>query len=261
MKVNKTDILNTIILIVGFSSCQKVIDLKLNSSSSQIVIQGNVYDQAGPYTVKISQSVNFDESSVYPPVTGAVVAINDDNGNSEVLTESPSGTYTTSNMQGLPGHTYTLNVTANGKTYTASSTMPFAVNIDSVYTEKSRFGNEKLVTLQFTDPAGIANYYRLIQIINGVQQKKFDVTNDALNEGETLSYSFTQQGNDSKLESGDEITIWLESIDKSVYEYFRTAGREGGQSASPSNPTSNINNGALGYFNACSVRKKLIIVP
>ena len=53
-----------------FFSCQKVIQLELNTSSSQIVIQGNVYDQACPDTVKISKSVNFDQSNVYPAVTG-----------------------------------------------------------------------------------------------------------------------------------------------------------------------------------------------
>jgi len=68
------------------------------------------------------------------------------------------------------------------------------------------------------------------------------------------------QYNDNKLEAGDEVTIWLESVDKYVYEYFRTESSEGWQSASPANPTSNISNGALGYFNACSVRTISIIV-
>jgi hypothetical protein len=48
----------------------------------------------------------------------------------------------------------------------------------------------------------------------------------------------------------------LQSIDKGVYDYFRTAGNDGNQSASPSNPISNIDNEALGYFNACAVTKK-----
>ena len=57
------------------------------------------------------------------------------------------------------------------------------------------------------------------------------------------------------LKKGDIVTVWLESVDKGVYDYFRTAGREDGQSASPSNPVSNISNGALGYFSASAVRK------
>lgn len=261
MKKSKTIIFIAIILSLCFSSCQKVIDLELNTSSSQIVIQGNIYDQTGPYTVKISKSVNFDEPNVYPAVTGAMVVISDNVGNSDTLTEASSGIYITSVLQGVPGRTYTLTVKADGQTYTASSTLPDAVEIDSIYTEKSRFGNEEQITIDFTDPANIDNYYRLIEFVNSTQQDQLYATSDKLYEGKKISYSFMSQDNDNKLETGDKVTIWLECVDKFAYEYFRTAGREGGQSASPANPTSNISNGALGYFNACSVRKISIVVP
>jgi hypothetical protein len=61
------------------------------------------------------------------------------------------------------------------------------------------------------------------------------------------------------LKKGDTVTVWLETIDKGVFDYFRTAGSESGRNASPANPVSNISNGALGYFNASSVRKGSII--
>jgi hypothetical protein len=251
--------ITVIVLFCLLSSCEKVIDLHLDTSSSQVVIQGNVYDQPGPYTVKISKSVNFDESNVYPVVTGATVVISDNAGNSDTLTEASSGIYITSALQGVPGRTYTLTVKTDGQTYTASSTLPNAVEMDSIYMEKSRFGNEKQITIDFTDPANIDNYYRLIEFVNNTQQDQFYAASDKLYQGEEISYSFMSQDNDNKLETGDKVTIWLECVDKFVYEYFRTAGREGGQSASPANPTSNVSNGALGYFNACSVRTISII--
>jgi hypothetical protein len=65
---------------------------------------------------------------------------------------------------------------------------------------------------------------------------------------------------DTKIERGDLVTVWLESIDKNVYDYFRTAGQDGSQSATPSNPISNISPSVLGYFNACSVTKKTFTV-
>jgi hypothetical protein len=260
MKLLINKAIAAIVIIIVFSSCQKVINLDLNSASPQIVIEGNVYDQTGPYLVKISQTVNFDESNVYPPVTGATVEISDNAGNSEVLTESSSGTYITSALQGITGRTYTLSVTSKGKTYTATSTIPNPVNIDSIYLEKSMFGNEKFVSVNFNDPANINNYYHLVEFINNKRQTGFNVTDDNLNQGETISYSFITAGNDSKLGTGDTVTVWLETIDKGVYEYFRTAGRDDGQSSSPSNPTPNISNGALGYFNACSLRTISIIV-
>lgn len=248
----------SVVALLGlFTSCTKVIELKLHTSPTQIVIQGNIYDQAGFYVVKISNSVRFSDPNVYPAVTSANVTISDNVGHAEILTESPSGTYTTSSIQGVPGRTYTLTVIANSKTYTAISTMPFPVNIDSLYTKESPFGNKKLLTAKFLDPAGIDNYYRLIEFINDEEQTGFHVTSDRLYQGKEMNFSFMSRGSDSRtLLKGDNVTIWLESIDKGIYEYFRTAGRDGGQSSSPANPTSNINNGALGYFNACSLTKK-----
>src|ERR1035437_4626933 len=99
-----------------FSSCQKVIQLKLSTSPSLIVIQGNVYDQPGPYTINITKSVSFDQSNVYPTVTDAAVTISDNVGNTEVLKETAPGNYSTSALQGVPGRTYNLSVTINGQT-------------------------------------------------------------------------------------------------------------------------------------------------
>jgi hypothetical protein len=238
-------------------SCQKVIDLKLNTSSSQMVIEGNVFDQFSPDTVRISKSVNFDSTNVFPPVSGATVIINDNAGNSETLTEIYPGTYITSSLQGVPGRTYTLSVQTGGKTYTANSTMPPAVAIDSVYLGKSLVTNRQ-VNIEFGDPANIANYYRLLEFVNNTQVENFFVTSDKLNDGKMITYSIWNDNN--RLKSGRIVTIWLECIDESVYDYFRTASLNGEQTISPSNPLSNISNGALGYFNACSVRGKSIIV-
>lgn len=52
-----------------FASCEKEIDLDLNSSSPQIVIEGNISDAPGPYIVKLSKTVNYSELNNYLPVT------------------------------------------------------------------------------------------------------------------------------------------------------------------------------------------------
>jgi hypothetical protein len=247
-------------MIIVSPSCQKVIDIDLNTASPQIVIEGNVYDQPGPYLIKISQTVNFDEPNVYPPVSDALVKISDNNGNSEILTELSPGTYYTSALQGVAGRTYTLSVTYKTITYVATSTIPNPVYLDTIYFGAGRFGNQKIVSVNFNDPIDFDNYYRLIESINNVRQTGFNVTNDNLNQGKPISYSFMAQGNVNQLEIGDTISVWLESIDKGVYEYFRTASQYSEQSSTPSNPVSNISNGALGYFNACSVHTKSLIV-
>jgi hypothetical protein len=255
--INK--ILGGLIVLVFFSSCERVIDLKLNTSGSQIVIQGDVYDQPGPYTVKITRTVDFDESTIVPPVTGAEVEISDNTGNTEVLTETSSGIYLTSVLQGVPGRTYTLSIKADGKKYTARSSMPSAVDIDSLFCQKSYFGNFLQLYVEFRDQAGKENYYHLIQDINGVAQDVMGFTSDDFNDGQTIKFPLMSMDEESLLNAGDTTTVWLESIDKGVYEYYRTIDRYSGQYTTPSNPVSNISDGALGYFKACSIRKKTII--
>ena len=242
-------------------SCKKVVHLELNTSSSSIVIQGNIYDHAGPFVVKISRSVNFYDPSTYPAVTGAKVIISDNLGHIDQLTERLPGIYVTSILLGIPHTTYNLKANIDGQTYSASSTMPEAVDISAITFQKSLFGKDIYPGINFADPPNISNYYRIIYAVNDVPYPDINVTDDKLSEGKTIAYVIRPADTDVKLKSGDNVTMLLESVDEGVYEYFRTAGREGGQSASPANPTSNISNGALGYFNACSVRVHSAIVP
>jgi hypothetical protein len=262
MKIYRSGLFILTALSLMCSSCEKVVQLDLSESSPQIVIEGVIYDQPGPYEVKISKSVGINEGTdIYQTITGASVVISDNVGNSDTLKESSSGSYITSTIEGVPGRTYFLKVITGGITYTASSTMPYPVGIGSMYFEKGIWGNDIQLEVKYQDPADTINYYRMVEFINSELQERFDVISDKLNEGEEISYSFMAQENDKKFESGDIVTIWLESIDKSVYEYFREAGSDDGESASPANPTSNFNNDALGYFNACTVSKKSITVP
>ena len=253
-------VISLFVLSICFVSCQKVIDLKLQSTTSKIVIQGNINNLSGPYIIKISKTVDFDQSGVdYPAVSNAIVEISDNKGNSEMLIESTTaGIYKTSILQGVPGNTYILKVTIDNKVYTAISTMPYPINIDTITFQDGMFGKTKQSIICFNDPPIIKNYYRIIQKINGIQNEDFEIINDDLYNGNLIRYSSMSQ-----IKSGDSVLVYLQSIDENVYEYFRTAssGSKGNQSAAPSNPISNINNEALGYFNAYSLQEKAIIVP
>lgn len=244
-----------LILILSLFSCEKVIHLDLKNSPQKIVIQGNIYDQSGPFTVHISNSAYFDASNNYPPVTGANVVITDNVNQTEQLTESISGTYVTTKLRGIPGRTYSLSVKNGFDTYLANSTMPYAVSMDSIYFANSPFSGEKATMIRFRDPPFTTNFYRMVYFVNNIRQKQFYVINDEFLQGTTITYSLQARNSDLKLAKNDLVTVWLESIDRGVYEYFRTAGNDDGNSASPANPVSNISNGALGYFNASTVRK------
>lgn len=257
-----------IILIISVSwictSCRKVIDLDLNSSNPEIVIEGNVSNGPGPYVVQLTKTINFDETNNFPPVNGAVVTIRDNIGNTDILTEGPTGVYKTTSLTGVPGRNYFLEVNAAGKLYQSSSTMFTPVTIDELTVDSFTFGAvaNKYINVKFRDPEGVKNFYRIIEIINGDTLDIINVGSDRFSDGlEIVAAVFSDE--DPKLKSGDEVEILLMSIDENVYNYLNELSdvlNGGGQSAAPANPTSNISNNALGYFSAHSISSSTIIV-
>jgi uncharacterized protein DUF4249 len=251
-----------IITVVLFYSCTKVIPVNLNDAAPQIVIVGNVTDSAGPYTVQLSKTVNFSDPNIFPAVSGALVSITDGTTTlTDTLTETTPGTYITHTMQGVPGHTYNLYVSAAGKTYTASSTMPVPVPLDSVtFIHQTNFGKTSIfAVVNFQDPANVANYYNFIPYINGVQfTKTLYAYDDGFVNGKYNSQELFMDSTYIKI--GDTIAIEMDCIDKPVYNYFNTlknaTNGNNFQSTSPANPTSNISNNALGYFSAEAISKK-----
>lgn len=248
----------SIITITTFTACDKVIDLKLNTSPVQIVIQGNLYDRVGMTEVSITESKDFDDDGEYDIVSDAVVVISDNFGNIDTLKYQLSGTYASKRLRGVEGRTYTLSVQRGGKEYKASSTIYNPVTIDSLYIEKSGFGDQSFVSVDFTDSKSRGNYYRLVQFVNSKQLSGFNVTSNFLKIEDELTYTFYSNNRDDVMKAGDELVVWVETIDQGVYDYFRTAGNFGNPTVTPTNPLTNFSNGALGYFNACAIQQKTI---
>lgn len=120
-------IIISLIAITVLASCQKVISLDLNSASPQLVVEANITDRPGPYYVKLSRTVNFENITSIPGVTGATVEISDSSGNSETLTDLGGGKYKTSLIQGTSGQSYKLTIKTDGQVYESYSTMPYIV--------------------------------------------------------------------------------------------------------------------------------------
>jgi len=236
-----------------FTSCTKVIDANLDESPSLLIIEGGVPDSAKPW-VRITRMVDVERDNNFPGVTGAVVTITDNAGNSTQLLQSAQGTYFGSTIIGVPGRTYTLKVELDGKVYTSASTMPVKVFIDSLTVDDFGFGgpaNENLLpVLNYTDPAGLGNNYRAVLWHNDTLRTDIFIEDDKYADGNSREALLFSQ--DYRLKKGDRFVIELQCIDKAVYDYFTVLLEVDGSSglASPANPSSNITGGALGYFSA-----------
>jgi hypothetical protein len=258
-----------LLCLVGMS-CQKIVTLKLATTAPQLVIQGDVNDGPQPYFVTLGQSVDFYASNNYPPVSGAKVVITDVTaGVSDTLTETPTaGTYQTSILQGMNGHTYNLNVLSGGATYTATSTIPSTfVVLDSVtFVVTGRRGKGQNISPvpNFQDPDTGSHYYQFVLYGNGVQVPKTYVFSDRLSQGRYIHEPLNTDTSD--VQSGEELRVDLYCIDSDVYTYLNeltSITNIGAQSenAAPANPTSNITGGCLGYFSAHTVSEKVVLVP
>jgi len=248
-------------LAIGLYACKKTVHLNLDNAAPQIVIQGEVTDDTtGSYTVRIFRTVSFYAENSFPAVSGASIRISDNEGHVDSLMETTPGVYVTQSLKGKAGNTYTLSVLAQDTLYTAVSTMPQPVKLDSLtFNHRTGFGKNTIYAVpNFQDPAGIANYYQFVEYLNGVLlNKDIFVFDDRLSDGRYITRSLR---NDSAyLKSGDWLEVKMYCIDEPVFDYFNeldqsSSGGTFNTTASPTNPISNISNGALGYFSAHTIR-------
>lgn len=251
--------------ILLLTSCEKVIDVNLNSASPKYVIEGVVADGSGPHFVRITQTKNFDENNDFEGVSPAVVTLADDAGNTETLAYAGKGIYQTSALVGTPGRTYYLTVQAGGETFRAHSAMPEPVSFDSIYVEEfTTFGNPvRMPYVLYTDAPGIKNFYRHVLFVNKVKVKSIYISTDARTDGYQVERALPLFDRDEEkdLKRGDTIRVEMQSIGKEAYDYFFSLDQTISQSAAtPANPVSNISGGALGYFSAQGVRTTAIVL-
>ncbi|MFA6945972.1 MAG: DUF4249 domain-containing protein [Pedobacter sp.] len=249
--------------LVLFSSCEKVIDLELKNAEPLIVIEGTISNQSENHFVRISKTIPFDKPGTFNGFKGAQVTLTSSAGLLQPFTEISDGVYRSLRFRGTPGITYTLEVLAEGKIYTAKSTMPYPVSPDSIgFKTLSFFGNSNIYpTIYYRDPPRIQNQYRYILKINGKLQGDV-VFEDRFNDGNSVSDVVIYDGEDD-IRPGDIIDIEMQCIDRNVFKYFFSLSQingNGGPPVAPSNPDSNFSNGALGIFNACTKSNKTIIL-
>lgn len=253
--------------ITGFYACVETIDIDLNSAAPRLVVEGIVNNGPGPYYVRLSKTVNFDEPNDFPPVSGALVIISDDAGNADTLTELSSfpGLYESHTLLGTPGRTYYLEITAENQLYTSRSEMPAAIPLDtlSYYSTNSVNGANILVVPVYQDIAGETDYYRFVEYVNGWKRNKIFLKNDNGYDGVINQRPLFAVGN--KIEPGDTVMVEMQHISQDVYAYFHGLSQQGSsslnQSATPSNPPSNIDGeNVIGYFSAFSVDYCTVIV-
>ena len=256
-----------IFALLALLSCEKVLDIPLEDSKEAIVIEATMTNTSVPFMVKVSKTTPYFSEQADNPVSGAIVSVKTEKGKIKYFSEVSPGIYTYDKAVAFPGVLYIVSVEYEGITYTARSFMPEPVSIGELgFTYFNGYGILKSgykVTTFISDPANVDNYYRIKFYSNGQPTSAVG--------GETLYTDKQFNGNGVGLgqrwvvfNATDTLTVELQTIDKSAYDYFSTlesiTGLDIMQTVAPANPISNFNNGALGYFSAYSLDLRTVVI-
>jgi hypothetical protein len=142
-------------------SCISPYKPNISKYENVFVVDGELTNLDGPYTVTLSRSYEFDESSG-DAVTGALVKIIDNTGLEVELQEASDGVYTTvdSTFQGVIGNSYKLHIEVDDEVYESDfETLREPIEIDSIYWEYDSDKDGIQLLLDTHDPNNSTHYY------------------------------------------------------------------------------------------------------
>lgn len=250
--------------LLSLMSCEKVIQVDLNNSNPQYVIEAILQAGANDFNVKITQTTSFFDPKTPQRIENAVVKLIVEN-QEHLLIYVGEGNYELANFTAYAEKNYRLSVTVDGKSFNASLQMPKMVPIEGLDFEladgEDGFGYNMKV--HFQDPANEDNYYELnsYQDRFGLEAKFGFITSDFGYDGRLITETL-----EGTYVSGDTVLVELRSVNVGYYDFFETLDNalgdgSGPGGAAPANPTTNWSNGALGYFGCGNSDIQKIVVP
>jgi hypothetical protein len=275
-------------------SCEKNITLDLPVAKSKIVVEGYVYQDTFPYVILTRNAPFFstlDSSALQQYVVRGATVVVSDGITTDTMTEITFGQLTfyvaiNDNLKGHVGRTYTLRVEADGEVVTASTYIPQAVPLDSVWWKvQGEHDSLGFVWAHMTEPDTIGNCYRwfakrINHYSDGVQKdddfvapigstfedkfingKSFDFF---YNRGNEPNSTRDDDNNEEKMffKRGDTIVVRFCTIDRANFQFWRDeetqVSNNGNPFANPAPVSSNIN-GGLGVWGGYSITYDTII--
>jgi hypothetical protein len=277
-------------------SCEKNINFNLKNAPDVLVVDANIENDQFPQVI-LTKSLDF-FSTIDPQmlagsfVHGATVSISDGTlthqlkeyeypvagGYNVYIYRIDSANLSTA-FKGRLNTSYTLKIDAEGKNYSAITTIPpLAKKVDSLFWKPAPFAtdsNDVILFIKATDPPGLGNYVRYFTRKNSDQFFPGDnsVFDDQVIDGATYQLQVdpgVDRNNPVPFDSnyfkkGDTITLKLCNIDKSTYTFWSTwefaYQSIGNPFAQPNKVIGNISNGALGAFYGYGALYKTLVVP
>lgn len=273
------------IALIGFTSCEKEIDVELPTAESQIVVEAYI-NQLNPlfnYVILTRTVDYFNPNLSAIGVSGAQVYITEGQLNGtdtiwdvankkqmvEIAPDSIPGIYFNLGLTGNIGYVYKLEINAEGKYIHGVTTIPQLVTLDSI-TSSFRVNpdNNKdtgyFMTVHFLESTQTGNNYRYMYKIGadtsyfgwGSIDDEYGVFNDDIINGVYRSFTFGR-----RFGFNDTVHFYLNSIDRPAFNFWDSyddARFNGGPFATPVQLKSTVK-GGIGSFTGMAVSYKRII--
>jgi hypothetical protein len=307
-----------LVVLLGLTSCEREIDFDLAASDPKLVVEGIIENGDFPRVVLTNSTGFFDKIDVgsLKFVSGATILVTDLTTGYKIPLQEyafkfPTGTGTDSvsyvayapnfvaqpydSLLGQLEHSYRLDITSNGKSYSAVTKIPNVKGFDSTWLEP--FDNNKpadpakrlRVIYKDPDTAGNCTRYQT-QVLRSTKLDYLDeeylstfgsVFNDNFTNGQRLPFyldlgysrrfSFTDTaqarflGEQQKIFPGDTVNIKWMPIDFNTYRFWETLeysrNSVGNPFAAPTKLQGNLSNGAIGYWGGYGTKIISIIAP
>lgn len=166
--------------IIAFTSCEDVIQVKLDKGDPIITIDAFVNDMRSQQKVRLTYTDSYFSQKTNEPIKGASVKIKDITSGVEfIFTDNNDGNYVynlaNTDTIGKVGHQYELTVLHQGNIYKSTSRMNRTSKVDSLvstYKEGGGLANAKpgykFAFLGFDIPGDTVDYYWIKSYRNGV---------------------------------------------------------------------------------------------
>lgn len=270
-------IILSITIFLGLTSCEDVIDVELESGKTQLVVDAFVNDLPENQKIRLTLSAPYFQNQKTPPALNAVVRLIDNNGkvfNFLDLENNGNYIYERSDLDSfcVVGNSYRLEIEYDGETYFSESRVNPIPEIDSMISKKDKnpFSGELEYKAEYfaTDFRGTRDYYYVRAWYN-------DTLKALGNSDKFQDGAFSGSGADGLVFTlpmrecvnrqgepyfpGDTIRMQLLSVDEGTYLFLNDVFRQlnnGGLFATPlANARTNIKNvnpnsskTAIGYF-------------
>ena len=258
-----------IVSLILFTSCEEVIDADLVTAAPKLVIDAAINWEKGTsgssQTIKLTTTTGYYQPQI-PKVSGATVTVTNSSNTVFSFIETPNtGKYVCTNFVPVLNENYTLKVTYDGQSYTASEKLLPTPNI--INTEQKNdlgINNDEIgLKITFKDFANQRNYY-LFRVDSDLNPfPEYQYVDDQFTDGNTVPWLYSHED----LVKGKKIYFTQYGVSENYHNYMKliinaSAGANNGPFQTiPTKVRGNIinqtneKNYALGYFRLGEIAK------